>query len=154
MLKGAYMLVFATPVRACFVGWLVRWGMNLIQVICAFFEFRRCGDGNKFVLSVDMVLWESVAMEIVHWDLIDEWVASCRGSHLSHGRFQCSECNDDGNRVNIWSVFLGPFHRTWVLYLFQLCPIQNSYQIFFYVCTPRQAARSCLSASLPWRWFG
>jgi hypothetical protein len=38
----------------------------VLNVICAFFECWRCGDGNEFVLSVDMVLWELVAMEMVY----------------------------------------------------------------------------------------
>jgi hypothetical protein len=38
----------------------------VLSAICAFFECWRCGDGNKFVVSVDMVLWELEVMEIVY----------------------------------------------------------------------------------------
>ena len=37
----------------------------VISAICAVFECWRCGDRNKFAVSVDMVLWELVVMEMV-----------------------------------------------------------------------------------------
>ena len=61
------MLVFATPVWGCSVCWWVEMGVEelVLNVIFEIFEFGECSKGNKVVVSLEMVLWELLVMEMV-----------------------------------------------------------------------------------------